>query len=645
MSINLHPLIFIITLLSLIQGELLAGEVIIERKKYDVVVVGATASGVSAAVNAAREGMSVLLLQDDGHVGGLVSGGLSSPDFLSFESLGGTYLEFMQGVEQHYIDVYGPNAMQVVNCVKGTYPEPKVARLVLANMLSEAGVEVLLYHRLISTAMEKSSHSRKRIVGAHFLNIKTGEEISVEAAMFIDGTYEGDLLAQAGVPFRIGREGSMEYNEKLAPAEADAHVQAYNFRVVLTTNINNQIPIELPDGYDRELYTSLIPYIEENKVNTIDEISRYIVRIRRMPNDKAEFNDVKFAPVSLSRTGINNRWPEGDATVRKEIFKQYKDWSLGLLYFLQNDLEVPIAVRSELQKWALPADEYKDSDNWTPALYVREGRRMVGSYVFTEHDTRLEPNSVRSLQRDRAIAISDYMINTHKITSSENGQETGAIGRSLRPIQIPYDIMIPKETDGLLVPVAVSSSHIGFAALRYEPTWIALGQAAGIAAANAAKQNVAVRNIDIRQLQLRLHELGAMTIYVSDLGEPTDIPQPEWERPGPDAQVWLNKVPPVSPFFRPVQFFGSLGFFHNMIDPELATNWKRGRGIANKGLRHQYHAVEPGRPIDRDLAQDWLSRARELGIEPLITAEEVLNQELSRGELLIRLFKSMGTIN
>lgn len=370
-----------------------------------------------------------------------------------------------------------------------------------------------------------------------------------------------------------------------------------------------------------------------------DEISRNIVKIRHMPNDKAEFNDVKFAPISLSLTEINNPWPDGDHNTRSDIFEQYKDWSLGLIYFLQNDPEVPVEVRHEMGLWALPADEFVDTDNWTPALYVREARRMVGSYVFTEHDTGLEPNSVRSLLQKRSVAISDYSLSTHGVMRPASGEHVGVIGRRVMAMQIPFDIIVPKEIDGLLVPVAVSASHVGFAALRYEPLWTALGQAAGIAAAKSIRDDISVRNIDIHDLQLRLHELGALTIYVSDLGEPTDVTRPAWEQPSEDFRIWLNKVPPVSPLFRPVQYFGTLGFFHSLVDPESADDWSQGRSTGQWALRVPYHAFEPDKLVDEALARDWLARAADLGIQSPMSATEVVNQNMSRGDMLQMLFE------
>lgn len=612
-----------------------------DKVQFDVAVYGATPGGVSAAINAAREGVSVVLLQNDGHIGGLASGGLSNPDFRSFESLGGTYREMMMRIEQYYKDKYGVNSSQVINCVKGAYGEPKVVRLVFEEMLNEAGVRVYLNHQLEAVRIKKVDGST-RPVSARFTSLKDGGDLNVSAAVFIDGTYEGDFMAASKVPYRVGREAMNEYDESLAPESADNLVQAYNFRIVLTTDKNNQISISKPKNYNRSAYASLVSYINKNNIRTTDDISRYLLRIRRMPNKKAEFNDVRTAPLSLSRTEINNEWPEGDAEIRAKIFDEYKNWSLGLLFFLQNDKEVPEEVRSAMSEWALPADEYVDNNNWTPALYVREGRRMVGEYVFTEHDTGLESNSVRSSLQNRAIAITDYSINTHGVSRPSEGEHLGVIGRSVRPMQIPYDILLPKEMDALLVPVAVSSSHVGFAALRYEPLWTALGQAAGIAAAQALKNEIELREVNVKNLQLRLHELGTLTIYVSDLGVLTNVLRPDWERPSDSFQIWLNQTPAINPLFKPIQFFGTYGFFHHLIDPTDANEWTRSRSTGQWSLRMPYHALEPTRLVDQELANTWLKMAEDLGIKPSISIEQILEEQMTRGDMLTVLFESIS---
>lgn len=609
---------------------------------YDVLVVGATPGGIAAAVNAAREGVKVALVQSDNHIGGLASGGLSSPDFITFEGLSGTYLEFMYRIEEFYRDTYGPQSSQIINSVMGTYPEPHVARLVFERMLEEVDVAVFTNHELISISHQPLEGGTNRIIDATFVNIVSRDKIRFEARVFVDGTYEGDFLAAAGVPYRVGRESKHEYDEELAPESADLQVQAYNFRVVMTTETSNQVPVTRPQNYKRESYLPLISYIEENQIDNLEKISRNILRIRRMPNNKAEFNDVKFAPLSLSRTGINNDWPEGNSKKRKEIFEFYKDWSLGLIYFLQNDSDVPPAVREELSKWALPADEYQDTDNWSPALYVREGRRMVGKYVFTENDTKLAENSVRSILHHRSVAISDYMINTHGVFRSDEEGHFGDLGRGIPPIQIPYDVMLPDNVEGLIVPVAVSASHVGFAALRYEPTWMALGQAAGIAAALSIQQNLEIGDIDVQQLQLRLHELGAMTIYVNDVGQERHITQPEWEQPKDPLLVLIKNVPPTSPFFRPVQFWGTYGLFHHMIDPDTAVTVSTGPRIANKGSRRPYHSIDLHRKMTRALAEDWIKKVEDLGFSLALTVDEILESDMTRGEVLVLLFSLLG---
>lgn len=612
-----------------------------EDEAYDVVVYGAAPGGVAAAVNAGREGMRVALFQEDGHVGGLASGGLSNPDFRSFEMLGGTYRAFMQRVVAHYADTYGPDSQQVIDSVEGGYPEPRVARMVFEQMLDEAGVQVYLHHRLTDVQVsEQDDGEGRRIERVQLRDRQRNRTVDAEATVFIDGTYEGDLMAAAGVPYQVGREAADQYDEELAPEEADEFVQAYNFRVVLTTDDDNVMPIPRPDGYDREPYTPLLDWIEQQEVDDVDSISRYIARIRRMPNRKAEFNDVRTAPMSMSRSDINHAWPDGDAETRQEIFQQYKDWSLGFFYFLQHDEAVPESVRQEMQRWNLPRDEFVDTDYWTPALYIREARRMIGQRVFTEHDTGIEPGSVRSVLQPDAVAISDYSINTHGVHSPEPGERIGVIGRSVRPLQIPYGIIVPKRTQNLLVPVAVSASHVGFAALRYEPAWTALGQAAGLAAAQAVQRESAVQDVDVADLQWRLHELGALTLYVSDLGERTDVPRPRWDRPDTTFPAWLHSVPPESELFRPVQWFGTQGFLHVLVDPDEADSWRADRATGQWRQRIPNHELKPDEVVDEELGQQWLDLAERMDFDPGMAVSEIVEAEMTRGEVLKRLFQA-----
>ncbi|MBK9165879.1 MAG: FAD-dependent oxidoreductase [Bryobacterales bacterium] len=492
-----------------------------ETRTYDVVVYGATPGGVAAAVNAAREGVSTALLQEDHHIGGLASGGLSNSDFRSFESLGGTFLEFTQRVKQHYAAAHGPDSQQVVDSVEGGYYEPSVARKVFEEMLREAGVAVHVRHRLLAVSAEPSGE-RRRITQARFTDLASGRPVEVSGRMFIDGTYEGDLLAQAGIAYHLGCESKAAYGESLAFDEENRYVQTYNFRVCMSRSPANRIPLEKPSNYDRKEYAPLIGYLRDGVVDALDQRTgaKPVLKVRPMANDKADFNDVWQSPISLSVENVNHPWPEGSPEVRQRIFNYYKDYSVGLLWFLTHDPEVPADWRAEMAQWGLPKDEYPETGHWTPALYVREGRRMIGMRVFIEQDTQPEPGELRARLNPDAIAMADYSINCHGVWSAGPGQPSlGHLSKAIQPYQVPYGVLLSKDVDNFLAPVPMSASHVGFAALRMEPAWTAIGQAAGVAAAMSLKTGASLRALDVPTLQLRLHELGAKTVYVSDLGE------------------------------------------------------------------------------------------------------------------------------
>jgi hypothetical protein len=613
-----------------------------ETKQTDVLIYGATPAGVAAAVHAAREGASVILMEETGHVGGLVSGGLSNTDFRTFEALGGFFREFMHRVEGHYIETHGADSQQVIDCQKGGYYEPGVARKVLEEMMQETGrVTLLLHHRLrdVDTLHEEDAGFRVR--GATFHDLNGDRQVAVSAKVLIDATYEGDLLAAAGVPFAVGCESKAEYGESLAFDEPNDWVQTYNFRATLTRDPENRIPIEKPENYDRGDYELLAEAFQSGKIKSwANPDPNPVLKVRPIANLKADFNDDANCPVSLSLKNVNHPWPEGDPETRARIYQRYKDYSLGLFWFLGNDPDVPEEVRRQMLEWGLPKDEYVDNDHWSPALYVREGRRMIGEYVFTEHDTQNPADSVRAPIRRDAVALGDYSLNCHGVYSPEPGVNVGRIGKSTRPFGVPYAIMLPKEHDGLLVPVAVSSSHVGFSALRMEPVWIGLGQAAGVAAAMAIREEIEVRDVDILQLQLRLHEQGAMTVYVSDLAaEMTTITRPAWDPPG-TYDVRLIAWPPQSRYFRSAQLFGTYGFFHHLVDPEEVPNVRMGRATGQWRLAFPHHEARLDDPIDADRASHWLELAeQEFGLRPENPQRFQADGTLTRGEFLNRLFE------
>lgn len=616
---------------------LFAAAAVLLGQEADVVVVGATPAGVSAAVNAAREGMTVLLLEETGHIGGLASGGLSNSDFHSFASIGGTFREFMHRVERHYAETYGASSQQVRDCVKGGYYEPRVARRVFERMIAEQkSLRMLLHHRLLSASTEQSSR-RTSLRAATFRDLRTGRELRVQGRVFIDATYEGDLAALAGAPYRLGSESRSEFGESLAPEEPNRFVQTYNFRVCLSRVKENSLPLPRPKTYCREAFTKLLVAFREKRVLSLANPGpRPVLKVRPIPNGKADFNDDATAPMSLALKNINQPWTEGSPEVRARIFQQYKDYSLSLFWFLANDPEVPDNIRSGMRQWGLPKDEYPDTDHWSPALYVREGRRIIGEYVFRQQDTQQAPGSLRApLQRD-SIAIGDYSLNSHGVSAGRDGIVSGRIGAPIQPYQIPYGVIVPRQVDWLLVPVALSATHVGYSALRMEPTWTALGQAAGIAAAQAVVRRLEPRAIDVAHLQHRLHQLGAMTIYISDLACETEAPRPSWDPPGV-IRFRLNAFPPQPPYFLSAQYFGNLGLFHESLEPSPGGSGPRQRLTGQWGTEFPGHAVGFKLPIDPDLARRWLARAK---LAPSETSNP--GERITRGDFLRRMYAAIA---
>lgn len=601
--------------------------------KYDVAVYGATPGGIAAAVNAAREGATVILLQEEGHIGGLTSGGLSNPDFQSFEALGGTWREFIHRVEQYYIAAHGAGSQPVIDSVRGAYSEPKVARRVFEEMLNGESRITTRLHQRLSGARTVATDSRKRLVAATFVDLKTRQTREIEATVFIDATYEGDLLAAAGATYRVGCEAKSEYGESLAFDQPNAYVMTYNFRVCLTTQRDNFIPIAQPATYRRDDYAPLVGLLREGKIKSLTNPGpNAILKLRYIPNQKADWNDDWNSPVSLSLENVNHPWPEGSPEVRAKIYQTYKDYSLGLFWFLANDPEMPAAFRAEMSRWGLPKDEFPDTGHWSPALYVREGRRLVGEYIFTEHDTQPKPDNIRAPVQPDSIAISDYSLNSHGVYSPSFGVTIGHHGKVVKPFQIPYGVLVPRNVDGLLVPVAASSSHVGFSALRMEPTWTSLGQAAGIAAAMAVSAKQPVRAVAVPALQQRLWKRGAMTVYVTDLTPALKIPRPAWDPPGSFVAA-LHPWPIVSPWFKAAQYFGTRGFFADLVDAKTAPAVKRARATGQWNAAYPHHALGVAVPIDAALATRWTKMA---GVA--VTPELMPDGQLTRGEFLNRLY-------
>jgi len=568
-----------------------AANLVAAEQVTDIVIYGATPGGIAAALAAAKAGSQVVLIEPTGRVGGLLSSGLSHSDFHTMESLSGSFLDFSQRVKAHYVKTYGAESEQVETSYEGTFGEPKVNLLVLEQMLAEQP-RVTVYKQ---TVLQEVAKSERRLTTATFAN--QSESLRVSAKVFVDGSYEGDLMAMAGVSYHVGREGRQQYGESLAPEQEDKQLQAYNFRFCATDDPANRAPVQPPKGYRREDFLDILPILETGKIKSVFGYpSGCIVKahLPALPNRKYDINDVSRGLVRLSMPGANLEWPEGDAAARQRIFDEHLRYNVGLIYFLQNDEAVPAKFREPAAAWGWCKDEFEETHHLPPQLYVREARRMIGQHVYVQGDSEHAPGDARAKLFTDAIAMGDYGNNCHG-TFHEGpligGQHSGEFYNPVPPYQIPYGALVPKaeHAENLLVPVAVSSSHVGFCALRLEPIWMSLGQAAGHAAALAVSAGSSVQNVPLADLQSRLWQDQSATIYVSD-------------------------VLPGHADFAAVQWWGTAGGLHG-LNPMPEKPGQRG-----ENLHGQYFKANPGHEAELDKALDeatrqrWMILAVELGV-------------------------------
>ncbi len=566
-----------------------------ESQPVDVVIFGGTPGGIAAALAAGEQGASVLLLEPYRRVGGLMTNGLSHTDFRTFEGLTGAYLQFTQRVQAYYNEKYGADS-ENAECFRGTHAEPYVNQLLLDRWLSELpNVRVWTDCRLLGVETMRVDEASRRISAVQVS--RDGQTRRILGKVFIDGSYEGDLLATAGAPFRVGREGREEFGESLAPPEADGDVQGYNFRFVMTQVPENRVPPSAPEGYRREDFLPLLELFANGQLKSVfcaPSGGIYKYQPPRLPNNKYDINDVSRGVVRLSLPQINNEWPDGEAAVRRRLFQEHLLHQVGMLYFLQHDEAVPEKIRDEARTWGFCRDEFQETDHLPEQLYVREGRRMVGDYIFKEQDTDHAAGDARGIFQESAIALGDYGPNCHG-TGHEGprlgGQHVGEFYKQVVPYQIPYGVLTCPSQRNLLVPVACSSTHVGFCALRLEPIWMSLGEAAGVAARMALEHDGRVHAVPVPQLQRQLHERGAATLYVSDV-----------EAGHPD--------------FVAVQWWGSLGGWHGLA-PQPEKPGQRGPHLFGQYF-HAFpgHAAELDQPLKADVIAHWKTvlQSRELPI-------------------------------
>lgn len=471
------------------------------EKSYDVVVYGGTPAGIMAAVAAGRGGKSVLLLEPSYLLGGMMAGGLTKTDVGSMDTVGGLSREFFKRVLDYYTKNFGADSEQVKQTHGGFFFEPKVAGEIFRSMLAEAKVDVRDHERL-----EKATMDGTRIASITVRNPKSNNVTTIAGKVFVDSTYEGDLLAAAGVPYRMGREASAEYNEPLAgmnegPAmyrgKGDHRLQAFNIRGTLTNRDDLRVLIPKPENYDPAPYENLIATVKKYKLRTFEELF----------NDYTKWGYVngKVDPNRADYVGANYNYIEGDPEERARVVKRIQDYWLSMWYMLQNDERLSEEFRESARKWGLPNDEYGESGHVTPQVYVREGRRMLGRYFLSQHDVD------ENRWKDDGICLGSYNFDSHaaqRFLDVEGQVEEGHFIQVTDDYEIPYRSLTPFAPTNLLVTCAVSASHVAYSTLRMEPVFMMIGHAVGLAARQAVDKNTSVQEISTDELRKELKDVG-----------------------------------------------------------------------------------------------------------------------------------------
>ena len=501
----------------------------------DLCVYGETAAGVVAAVAARRLGKTAALAAFDAHIGGLSSGGLGCTDFGNKAAIGGIAREFYRRLGDYYENPDGE---------AWTF-EPSVAGRVLREMLEEADVRLRVDQQLV----------RVHKTGGRIDAIEMSDGTVYRAKTFIDATYEGDLMAMAGVRYHVGREANSVYRETLngihfghpnhnfrawvdpyrvegdpssgllplvqdcAPGvqgEGDHCVQAYNFRMCLTDVPANRVRFPKPADYDPYRYELLRRYIEAGMWDVMWLTSR-------MPNGKTDTNN--WGAIASDHIGANYRWPDGDYAEREAIFQDHVGYTAGLFYFLQNDPHLPADVLHDMSKWGLCGDEFESSGGFPCQLYVREARRMVGRYVVTEHDCR------RLRTAEDPVGLAAYTMDSHNCRRLVVGGRAINEGNVEVPPDRPYPISLraitpqPEECSNLVVPVCLSSSHIAFGSIRMEPVFMVLAQSAAHLASLAIDGKCGVAEVPFDRLHNELLAAGQVLSWPPPpAAKPTVIP-------------------------------------------------------------------------------------------------------------------------
>lgn len=538
-------------------------QILCAQSHYDLVIIGGNPGGIMAAISAAKLGQTSVILERTEYIGGLPANGLGATDIATRNATAGLFKDFVDRVYQYYVSTYGEKSSQVQLCSNGYHFEPSVATAVFQDMIAEHKdkITILTMRQFDSdpnNLIVKDNRIRKIIV----TNRVTGDKEIYEGSVFLDATYEGDLGAAAGVPFRVGREGKDEFNEPGAGRvykywggiegegstfQGDNAVQAYNYRLCLTNNPENRVLFQKPKNYNREEYASIIndvwtgrntdkamqsvtqKMMEENKISIQKGNESKLpgdkwgiakaTNIVHLPNMKSDANNQHGVFISTDLPEENWPWPTSSWEWRDKFAKRLREYTEGLFYFIQNDPELPAQFIQNTREWGLAKDEYTDNGNFPRQVYVREGRRFEGLYFFTAHDALPVSLGSRPPIHQQSITASHYALDSHAVRKREEGRIhlDGFLSYPTVVYTVPFGVMVPKSVDNLLLPVPVSGSHIGFSTLRMEPCWMAIGQAAGITASISIQDKVKVQNINIQKLQDYLIDQNATLIYYKDV--------------------------------------------------------------------------------------------------------------------------------
>lgn len=517
---------------------ILGSTAICGAQEYDVVVYGGTSGGVIAAVQAGRMGKRVVLIEPSRHLGGMTTGGLGATDTGNQKAIGGVAREFYQRILRYYEDrsVWKYETPEQYAKRERYYQgdalfgfEPHVAEKIYNDMLGESHVTIVLEERLDL----KNGVARD---GTKIISIRMESGRTFSGKEFIDATYEGDLMARAGVMYTVGREANSQYEETIDGVEtrdakshqfnfpidpyvtpgdptsglirlihagppgtdgqADKRVQAYNYRICTTDVPENRLPFPKPQGYDERDFELLFRYYEAG-------LTGIPWGPRGMPNRKTDTNN--SGGFSTDYVGMSDAYPEADYATREKITADHLRYDQGLLWTLANHPRIPAKVREAVSKWGLARDEFADNGNWPYQLYVRESRRMISDYVVTEQDTKWDRKC------EDPVGLGSYNMDSHHCqryvdsrghVRNEGDVQVGVAG----PYGISYRSLIPKasECTNLLVPVCMSASHAGYGSVRMEPVYMILGQACGTAAAIAIDSNADVQKVPYSELRRRL---------------------------------------------------------------------------------------------------------------------------------------------